>query len=314
MGLLFCLTDDIIVIMDLKYDWENDIEPYLGLIQDVKGGFTAAKRGVIELENGDKIFVKISTDEKTHNWLKKEIKVYKKLHAVNYKYAAKLLSHSKNHHGMAIEYLENASFDNVWDQDKINAVMLARDELQNYKDLFTGDIDFKSDDIEKAEDIWNRILIPGNLDIINYKLAKLGFDLDFTSNQIVGFKTLHDDWLIEENCLVHQDIRADNFGYDQVAKTGKLIDWNWLSISDNSLDITPLFINMHISGLDPYKMHPEKYDEKMIVYLIGFWMDCILYGDEDSSPREWSSRVAQAKNLEVCLELLNMQSDTAQIL
>jgi len=288
----------------LSYNWQKDIEPHLNTMSTVEGGFTPAKRGVVELADGTSVFVKIATGPLTRKWLKKEIKVYLKLNAAGYEFIPKLLSCNDDHTAMAIAYLDGASFENIWDEDKLNAVLKAQTALKAYKALFLKDPDFKSDDIVTHGSKWPAILEGNNLELINKKLLKLGSTVTFDRRYIEELAQRQAGWSMNEDTLIHEDIRADNFGYNPITKEGMLIDWNWLCIGDESLDVTPLFINMYISGFDPYKLHPEKYDPQMIMYLMSFWLEAILHGEESSSDREWKLRAAQAKNVVVCNELL----------
>lgn len=290
-----------------KYTWEEDIVPYLDTMTSVEGGYTPAKRGIATLKDGTKVFVKIATGPMTEKWLKKEIKTYLKLNEAGYGYIPLLLAHNDEDTAMAIEYLEGHSFENVWDKKKVDAVMHARQALKQYKEDFVGDKDFASGDVVDFDLKWPYLLKHGNLDKVNTKLHKLGRTVQFTAEQIQDYQKQHQDWSMSEDTLVHEDVRADNFGYNSETGEGKLIDWNWLCIGDESLDTTPLFISMYRSGFDPYKDYPEKYDPQMLLYLVGFWLASILDGDEDSSDREWSLRQVQAENIELCMELLTKQ-------
>lgn len=287
------------------YDWDANIAPYLDNIQKVEGGFTPAHRGIISLKDGTKVFVKIATDESTKKWLKKEIEVYKILNEAGYAHIPVLLSTNADNTAMAIEYLQDASFENTWDKAKLEAVVKAQESLKDYKEWFVNNDDFKSDDVVDLGSRWPHLLEAGNVEKVNEKLKQLGSEMQFSRQQIEDFRQSHEGWEIKQDTLIHEDIRADNFGYDTAARAGKLIDWNWLCIGDESLDTTPLFINMYLAGFNPYQYYPEKYDEKMLAYLIGFWLASILDGDQDSGEQEWKLRSAQAKNLEACVALLS---------
>ncbi len=292
---------------NLKYNWESDIVPHLGKIQAVEGGYTSAIRGIVTLPDGKKVFVKNANDEMTKKWLSKEIKVYEILNKAGYEHIPKLLSRSDDYSAMVIEYLEGYSFENKWDEDKLTAVLTAQDSLKQYRDLFMNDPEFHLGDVVDLGTKWPKLLEAENVKVINTKLLKLDIKTQFTREQIERLAQLHEGWLIKEDSLVHEDIRADNFGYDPKTKTGKLIDWNWICLGDESLDTTPLFINIYQSGFNPYELHPEKYDKKMLAYLLSYWLVIILNGDEDSSAREWKLRTAQAKSIEACAELLNKE-------
>lgn len=288
-----------------QYDWVKDIEPYLDNMQPVEGGYTSVRRGVVTLAGGEKVFVKIASADETAKWLKKEVKAYRILNQAGYLFIPKLLSYSQDDSSMAIEYMEGASFESVWDDDKLTAIIEAQEALRPLKDYFANNPDFTLNSVVDREIKWPIILADDNLEIINKKLIKLDAGFNLTIEEVRHLQSLDDGWSIASDTLVHQDIRADNFGYYPEKKTGKLIDWNWLCIGDESLDRTPLFVNMYMLGFDPYKTHPQSYDVKMLAYMVSFWIDQILMGDEDSSPLEFRRRKAQAGSVKACLELIS---------
>ena len=288
----------------LSYDWQIDIEPYIGSLQSVHGGYTPAKRGIVTLGDGVKVFVKIAIDDTTHRWLKKEIQVYGLLNSAGYQYMPKLLAYDETKKSMAIEYLEDASFDNYWDEDKLLSVMKAQDALKQHKKLFEDDKEFVFHDVNNVIKRWQRLLTTKNLEIINQKLMTFNIGIQLTHTQMNDLHIMHDGWSFKQDTLIHEDIRADNFGYSIEHYSGKLVDWNWLTIGDESLDMTALFVHVYASGFDPYVLYPERYDAQMLVYLICFWLDSILAGNEKSSDREYRLRLAQAKSVKVCFELL----------
>jgi hypothetical protein len=286
------------------YDWVRDIEPYLDTMQPVEGGYSTARRGIVTIADGTKIFVKMAEGETTMKWVRKEILAYQRLNDAGYPYIPHLLAYNTNYSAMAIEYLENASFENVWDTSKLDAIIQAQDELKKYVSLFDNDSDFTLESVVGLDSKWPIILADDNLEKINNKFIKIGVEEIFTKDQIESYERLLVGWKINDTVLVHQDIRADNFGYDSITKTGKLIDWNWLCLGDSSLDSTPLFVNTYMSGFDPYEHHPDKYDPKMLAYMISFWLERVLSGDEDESDMSMRRIVAQAKSVKTAVELL----------
>lgn len=288
-----------------EYNWEQDIEPFLGTMQPVEGGYSLAKRGVVTLQDNLKVFVKIAEGDITKKWLHKEIIAYQKLMSIRYPYIPQLLAHDESYSSMAIEYLEDASFENVWDIDKLDAILKAQVKLKEYKSSFIGDPNFTLESVVGLDSKWPAILGYDSIESINTKFKKLDVDMTFTRDQIVSYQMILDGWKIADDTLVHQDIRADNFGYNPVTKVGKLVDWNWLCLGDESLDRTPLFVNMYISGFDPYIYHPEMYDPKMLLYLISFWLERVLSGDEDESELTYKRMKAQATSVKAATELLS---------
>ena len=289
----------------LKYNWLRDIEPFLGTIQTVEGGYSLAKRGVITIADGTKVFVKSAEGDVTKKWLRKEIIAYQKLIDAGYPNIPKLLAHDESYSSMAIEYLEHASFENTWDKDKLDAILRAQEKLKEYKSTFVGHPDFTLESVVGLDPKWPTILDDGGIDRINAKFKKLDVETSFTRDQILSYEKLLKGWKITDETLVHQDIRADNFGYDPITKEGKLVDWNWLCLGDPSLDQTPLFINMYISGFDPYIYHPEKYDPKMLAYLVSFWLERVLSADEDKDELAFKRMKAQATSVKAAVVLLS---------
>lgn len=288
----------------IHYDWQSDIEPYLHTMQPVEGGYSLAKRGVITLAQHTKVFVKIAEGDMTKKWVRKEILAYQTLNKAKFPFIPQLLSYDDTHSAMAIEYLENVSFDNIWDKDKLNAILNAQTELKKYKHLFTNDPHFTLESVVGLDSKWPAILRKGSLEKINNKFIELGVEATLTRDQIELYESMLVGWNIDNTTLVHQDIRADNFGYDVSAKQGKLIDWNWLCIGDESLDLTPLFVNMYISGFDPYLFHPETYDAKMLAYLVSFWLERILESNHNENELAFKRSRAQATSVKAAVELL----------
>jgi hypothetical protein len=287
------------------YDWNKEIEPYLDTLQVAEGGYSSARRGIVTIVGGKRIFVKMALgDDLMTKWLRKEVKAYRILNQAGYPYIPKLLSYSDDESAMAIEYLAGASFESTWDDDKLNAIIKAQEALRPYKEYFADDPDFALDSVVDREVKWPIILTGNNIEIINQKLVKLDAGFSLTKEQILDLQKSDEGWFIKSDTLVHQDIRADNFGYYADQKTGKLIDWNWLCLGDESLDRTPLFVNMYMLGFDPYQAHPGSYDEKMLAYMVSFWIDQILTGNEDSSALEFRRRKSQASSVKTCLELI----------
>ncbi|MDB5167192.1 MAG: aminoglycoside phosphotransferase [Candidatus Saccharibacteria bacterium] len=289
----------------LTYDWTQDIEPFLATMQPVEGGYSLAERGVVTLTDGAKVFVKIAEGDITKKWLRKEIIAYQKLISAGYPYIPKLLAHDESYSAMAIEYLDHSNFENVWDTDKLDAILRAQEKLKEYKTLFVGDPDFTLESVVGLDSKWVTILKGDGIEHINSKFRKLDVDASFTRDQILSYEAMLEGWEIADDTLVHQDIRADNFGYDPITKQGKLVDWNWLCVGDASLDRTPLFVNMYISGFDPYVYHPEKYDPKMLAYLVSFWLERVLNANEDDNELAFKRMKAQATSVKAAVELLS---------
>lgn len=288
-----------------QLDWATDVQPYLHTLQPVAGGFTKAKPGIVTLRDGSRVFVKLSHDDQTHAWLRKEIKVYRLLNGTDYAYIPTLLAWAPDGAGMAIEYMLGASFEAVWDADKLAAVTEAQVALRQYKQLFTDDADFDLEHVVSFVNRWPKLVEKDNLGTLNTRLAVLTKNVRIPRSLAMQYAAELDDWRPRRDTLVHQDIRADNFGYDSTHKQGKLIDWNWLCIGDQWLDRTPLLVSMYRTGFNPYKQHPDYMDRPSLIYILGYWMSSILLASAQMSDHERTLRENQAESIRTCLELLS---------
>ena len=55
----------------------SEIQGRLGAMSSVEGGNSNAERGIVELPEGKKIFVKVGVNEHTKGWANKEIRSYR---------------------------------------------------------------------------------------------------------------------------------------------------------------------------------------------------------------------------------------------
>lgn len=290
------------------YDWETDIAPYLSNLQPVPGGFTEARRGLLKLPSGEILFVKIAEDDDTKKWIHKEAEVYKILNRENYAYSPKLLAHSSDKTAIAVEYLQNHQFDHRWSETMLQEVMDARISLQKLKPHFEGNDAYNLHSVVSVKSYWPNLLDEDTRSRVNKLLHSIGSELIIGLKMVEQFAEEMNDWKPREDTLVHQDIRADNFGYDPAGKKGKLVDWNWLCIGDNLMDVTPMFVSMRKhSNLDPYVLYPDMYSRTSLLYIAGYWLWRISEINEKSqiSP----IRAHQATSAEVALAMLRPLND-----
>lgn len=259
--------------MNLTYDWQKDIEPLLNQLQSVPGGFTEAKRGLLVLADGTRAFIKIAEDDDTRKWIRKEVEVYMVLGRENYAYAPRILSHSPDKTALAIEYLETHQFDHPWDESMLREVMDARLALKELKPFFEGNETYNLHSVVNVQSRWPSLKNDEALARLNRVLHETGNNMVIDPGQVEQFAQEMLSWKPREDTLVHQDIRADNFGYDPTGKQGKLVDWNWLCIGDELMDVTPMFVSVQKnSGIDPYELYPELYSRESLLYIAGYWL------------------------------------------
>lgn len=239
--------------------------------------------------------------ERTAPYIKKEIKVYEKLASAGYEYIPKLVAIRGDHLAFALEDLSHCDFTDTWDVGKLRSVMKARESLKEHIDLFRDDEDFVLNPQNwNSHNLWPKLLNGNNLDDINAKLQLHEQGVVLTQDFMLQCNDLMKDWQMASDTLVHYDIRSDNFAYDTTTNTGKIIDWNWLCIGDNEVDVTPIFIDAINKGFDAYSVYPEKFYSHAVGYILGFWLDALISNDNSLM----SLRRRQAESVAVCYNLL----------
>jgi hypothetical protein len=284
--------------------WDDEIAPHLTAMQPVVGGFSSADRGIVTLSDGTRAFVKLATDEDSQYWTRKEIIVYQTLLKAGYPYMPRLLAVRDDQTAFALEDLSDQDFGPIWHHDKVAAVMKARDELKKRKHLFENNVLFTNDSVVSMHNRWPELADQSILDILNARLQSFGQHGNVSLDEVHRYTTILETWDRQFDTLVHHDIRSDNFAYDETTQTGKLVDWNWLCIGNNEMDITPLCISMIRSDYDVYAQHPDLYSRQAIAYVVGYWLDVILHRPDGSQ----ALRRVQAESVGIGLTLLRERS------
>ncbi len=254
-------------------DW-NYIARNLDHLQPVSGGFSQAKRGILELENGQKLFIKIAVDDKSREWLKKEIATYQFLAERRYSAAPKLAGIHDDHTALALPALlpqDGWNWNDEWTEDRLNATLNAMDELASLSTDGTGDLFLIGLDTE-ADDGWSELLASDKLQqsllqkLKDADKKQLAETLDFTKEAKLSaaFRFKHDT-------LAHADERADNCAWNQTQQKLQFVDWNWAQMTDSRIIFSKMLTHVHNSGLDVLKRHKDNLDASALQWLAGFW-------------------------------------------
>ena len=287
-----------------QYDWQQDIEPLLKNLQPIDGGFTNANVGTLQLNDGTIVFIKEAIDENTKKWTKKEAAVYGILNQELYEFAPRMISKKADSSSIVLEYLADYEFDRKWDEAMLVEVIVAREELKKLKSHFENHEDYYLHNVTNFCSRWPEIS-DEKIERINRVFKECSIDVQFDRKIVDEFAEELSNWKPKEDTLVHQDIRADNFGYNSDTKKGKLIDWNWLCIGDDLLDITSVFINIYRSGLNPYENYPDFYSRNSLLYFISYWFAAISdVGLNEEIPR---LRAYQAQSAFSALQMLQLR-------
>lgn len=284
---------------DYLYDWERDIAPRIPRLEQSDQGYTNAYTGLINLTDGSQVFVKCATDENSSRWARKEIKAYKILQEAGYAHLPKLLAVNADMTSFVTQSLASCDFSQTWDTDKLHAIMRARKDLKSLRYLFEGDIDFSMRKVVGVQNRWPALRDEPVLMRANHILQQAE-GAAISMAMVERCQDALQLWRAHQDTLVHDDLRADNFAYDPRTKTGKLIDWAWLCVGDDTLDVASLCVGIARTGFDVYGQYPDLFDEQAIVSTLGYWL--AVLGSSDGELTD--VRRSQALSVRICLDLL----------
>lgn len=252
----------------MSYDWKQT-ERFLDNIKPVEGGFTKAKRGIIELPEG-KVFVKIGVDETTNNWIKREIQIYQILQKHKYSHCPQLVSVKDDLTAFAIEAKDKSEgwdWTNNWSPERLSRTLEAMDDFALLvPDSVEKDF-FSSDNGLENENGWEAIVTDSNLKMIVLdRVRSLG------SDTIVSLSQLNSEYVFDKTALVHNDVRADNCAWNKSRNEVALVDWNWAQLGDRRIDVNAVLVDVAMSGLDVASFQKNRLDKNALIWLAGFWL------------------------------------------
>jgi thiamine kinase-like enzyme len=246
-------------------DWK-DIEIASAKIDRAIGGWSQARRGSFVLNDGSKGFLKQGVSDDTKAWANREVEVYKWLNNIRYQHAPELKGYTDG--AFVIQDLSDCDFTNSWDSEKLAAAVAAMETLyeQNTDGIDIGPIVFPNG--------WEKM--SHDQSIASKLIPKLGSKYSSTMLQDIKGHVSRFDTLFSEVDYkpCHGDARGDNFGYDIVAKTGMLVDWNWLALAPVSFDMTAFLVSVEKSGFRVPEQLLDKYvTADSACVLAGFWLN-----------------------------------------
>lgn len=105
---------------------------------------------------------------------------------------------------------------------------------------------------------------------------------------ILAFAKEAGDFTIEANTLVHNDVRADNCAWNPKLQAVRLVDWNWLQVSDRRIDTNALLVHAYGCGFEITEKYRDCLDTGALLWLAGIWFN----GVTSSSPQNTSEKSA----------------------
>jgi Ser/Thr protein kinase RdoA (MazF antagonist) len=267
-------TPEVLIKPEVRW---SDIEDKLEQLIPVEGGFSQAKRGIVDIEEVGNVFVKIGTQEGTRKWANKEISVYRFLKEHNFAHIPGLLSTNADETAFALEALtaeKGWNWRDEWDVERLAKTLGVMDELA---DLVLSDKEkamFSEACIGQDDNGWAQLLhSPEKQRVLNSKLCVLGREdiargIDFSYDSDKSSK-----YIFSSDHLVHNDLRADNCAWHPDLRTVRVIDWNWLQMGDRPIDLAATLTHIQKSGFDLPADALSRLDAGALHWLAGFWFN-----------------------------------------
>lgn len=274
-------------------DWNQDIEPSLDSITPVSGGFTSALRGIVQTESGHRVFVKIGQNTEQTGWADKERTVYRWLEEQGYEHAPRLLAETNG--GFAITDMSSLDWSPTWTEPKLRAALTAMDALAKLSEEARRDAVFESI-TATMKNGWE--VLASNPELLRglSKLA-LGLDQDRATELFEQTK----DVSLRGGTLVHNDVRSDNFAYDEQNQRGYLVDWNWAELGNPDIDRVALLVNAQQQGFPVMEHFSALIDETAALWLAGFWLQNGTLPPPDAGKRAADLRAHQLESGTIAL-------------
>lgn len=251
----------------------SKIDSVLSSFQPVEGGYTSARRGLIRLEDGREIFVKIGASKNTNEWASKEIRAYDFLKENNYTHIPELLAVNEGKTGFALEALrpqDGWNWSEAWDEKRLRATLAITDELAAIKPE-SKYAELVKPVITDNDNGWAKLMASQELPLLMEKLresegADLVAGLEDHIEKGSRYKLSHDT-------LVHDDIRADNSPWNESTGQVKLVDWNWLELGDRKVDLAALLAHVQKSGFNVLPKFADRLDPDALRWAAGLWLE-----------------------------------------
>jgi len=256
--------------------WQT-IENALTTLQKSDNGFTMADRGIITLADQTRVFVKIGTDANTKKWAQKEIEVYEFLEKQLFPHAPKLLAHNIDRTGFALKLLsadDGWDWMDIWNSERLDKTLGAMDELAALTPLATTRSVFANGMISETADGWHPLAESiEKQTILLERLRASGNAILAERMDFPNMAALSAQFLFHNDSLVHNDVRGDNAAWNPSLQAVRLIDWNWVQISDRRVDVNSLLVHVYRSGFDVTTKCAERLDANALQWLAGFWLN-----------------------------------------
>lgn len=257
--------------LEAQIDWDA-IAGRLAHLEAVEGGYSGATRGLVTLEEGRTVFVKIGVDPHTRAWARKEVRVYGRLEALGFAFSPRLLSSSPDGTAFALEALtqhDGWDWSDRWSTERLEHVLAAVDDLATI-DPGGFDPSLTEPTLTERADGWPRLdpVTPQVLALYPKLEAVGAADLIGRVEARAGRRSR---FAPRSDTLIHLDVRSDNCAWRLATREVRLVDWNWLQVGDRRIDHAALLTTVQLSGFDVTDGHAGRLDAEALTWLAGYW-------------------------------------------
>lgn len=251
----------------------NQIEISLTTLTSTVGGYSDARRGIVTLPDGKRVFVKIGTNELTKKWAAKEVEVYAFLEASGFPHCSRLLSANADKTSFALESLlpeDGWDWSDAWSRERLDATLGAMDALAalkpdpKYRELFKPVI-------SEDDNGWPKLL--ASLEQQTALASKMPPAERSLLEDLVAQAQQASQFTFRRDALIHVDVRADNCAWNSARGEVRLVDWNWIELGDRRVDLAAFLVHVHQAGLDVTQECPERLDADALQWIAGFWLE-----------------------------------------
>lgn len=226
-------------------------------LRRVTGGYTNARRCIVELDDGRTAFLKEAVDDRTAGWLRTEVAAYERLG--EQPWLARVLDASGER--LLLEDLSDAHWPPPWRPGDVERAIDSLDAIHD-----TPSDRFPSlDDLGTRLDWWSEVAAdPGPLLALGLCSAAW---LDAALPVLLAADRRD---RLEGTALCHNDFRSDNVCFREDG-TAVVVDWNWATSGNAAFDAVSWLPSLVAEGGTPPAALYDGADPSLVTMLAGLW-------------------------------------------
>lgn len=252
-----------------------------------RGGYTPARRWVVELEDGRTAFVKVATDEATASWIRDEHVVYSALRGATFMPAYLGFHDDGRAPVLALEDLSSGSWPPPWDRSKVDAVLDC---------LASVAAASPPAGLPRADD-HHVDLREGWREIEGEPAPFLGLGLcapDWLEAHLPTLRAAAEHAPLGGTSLLHLDVRSDNVCLRSDG-SAVLVDWNWASTGSPACDVVFWLPSLHQEGGPPPEDVFAEAPAGLVACIAGYMCSHAGLEPIPTAPRVREAQLAQAR-------------------